>query len=100
MKNTILKLAFLTLSISLLTSCKTKAQEKGSRPEGNQPPTVEETFKTMDEDEDGKLSKEEVKGPLKNDFAKIDMDEDGFITKEELEKAPKPKRPEGGPNRQ
>ncbi len=58
------------------------------------PPTVDEIFKQMDANEDGKLSKKEVKGPIKNDFAKIDSDEDGFITKEELKKAPKPQRPE------
>ncbi|WP_089891179.1 EF-hand domain-containing protein [Kriegella aquimaris] len=60
---------------------------------GNQePPSAEEIIKQMDKDEDGKLSKKEVKGPLKNDFAKIDANEDGFISKEEIEKAPKPKR--------
>ena len=64
---------------------------------GNQePPTVDEIFKELDKDEDGQLSKKEIKGPLKNDFAKIDANEDGFLSKEELEKAPKPegKRPQ------
>lgn len=54
-------------------------------------PTIEELFKKMDTNKDGKLSKKEVKGPLKDDFAKIDLDKDGFITKKELKKAPKPK---------
>jgi Ca2+-binding EF-hand superfamily protein len=64
--------------------------------EGQKPPTIEELFKQMDANKDNKLSKAEVKGPLKDDFAKIDLDKDGFITKEELKKAPKPegKRPE------
>ena len=48
----------------------------------------------MDANEDGKLSKEEVKGPLKDHFDTVDADEDGFITEEELENAPKPKRRE------
>ena len=48
----------------------------------------------MDANEDGKLSKKEVKGPIKDDFDTIDADEDGFITEEELKKAPKPKRRE------
>ena len=39
----------------------------------------------MDANEDGKLSKKEVKGPLKKDFDKIDSNEDGFITKKELD---------------
>ena len=60
--------------------------------QGNQePPSVEEIFKKMDKDEDGKLSEKEVKGPLKKQFAKIDADEDGFLSQEEVEKAPKPK---------
>lgn len=59
---------------------------------GNQePPSVDEIFKQLDKDEDGKLSKNEVKGPLKNDFSKIDTNEDGFLSKEEVTKAPKPK---------
>ena len=56
------------------------------------PPTFKELIKEMDANEDGKLSKEEIKGPLKNDFAKVDTDEDGFITEEEFAEAPKPKR--------
>lgn len=44
----------------------------------------------MDANKDNKLSKEEIKGPLKDDFAKVDTNKDGFITKEELKKAPKP----------
>ena len=46
----------------------------------------------MDANEDGKLSKKELKGPIKNDFSKIDTNEDGFITKAELKRAPKPVR--------
>jgi Ca2+-binding EF-hand superfamily protein len=53
----------------------------------------------MDTNEDGKLSKDEVKGPLANDFSKIDTNNDGFISKKELEKAPKP-RQGGRPQRQ
>ena len=60
--------------------------------EGKKPPTIEELFKQMDANKDGKLSKTELKGPLKDDFAKIDLNKDGFLTKEELKKAPKPPR--------
>lgn len=48
----------------------------------------------MDKNEDGKLSKKEIKGPLNDDFAKVDLDEDGFITAKEFKKAPKPERKE------
>ncbi len=55
-------------------------------------PSTAEIFEHMDANKDGKLSKEEVKGPLQRDFSKIDVNNDGFITKKELENAPKPKR--------
>jgi Ca2+-binding EF-hand superfamily protein len=55
------------------------------------PPTFSELIKEMDTNEDGKLSEDEIKGPLKDNFEKIDTDEDGFITEEEFENAPKPK---------
>ena len=56
------------------------------------PPTFSELLKKMDTNKDGKLSKEEIKGPLKKEFSKIDDNEDGFITEKEFEKAPRPKR--------
>ena len=76
--------AFLTL-LAFFTSCQLMAQnnQRGDR----KPPSIEELFEQMDENEDGMLSKEEVKGPLKKDFAKIDTNEDGLLSKEELEKA-------------
>lgn len=53
-------------------------------------PTTEEVFKQMDSNKDNKLSKDEVKGPIKNDFATIDTNNDGYITNKELDIAPKP----------
>ena len=44
----------------------------------------------MDTDNDGMLSKAEVKGPLANDFSKIDSNSDGKISLTELKNAPKP----------
>lgn len=46
----------------------------------------------MDANNDGKLSKNEVQGPIQRDFSKIDSNGDGFISRTELENAPKPKR--------
>ncbi|MCL7764664.1 YHYH protein [Polaribacter sp. Z014] len=43
-----------------------------------------ELLEMMDTDKDGKLSKTEVKGPLKLQFSKVDTNKDGFLTKEEL----------------
>ena len=62
--------------------------------ERKEPPTFKVLLKKMDANEDGKLSKKEVKGPLKKHFSKIDSNEDGFISKKEFEDAPKPKRRE------
>ena len=71
------------------------AQEENNEKEKRKgPPSIEQIFKDLDKDEDGKISLKEAKGRLKKDFKKVDLNEDGFITKEELKKAPKPKRPE------
>lgn len=55
-------------------------------------PSLNDSFQKMDTNSDGKLSKEEVKGPLSNEFSKIDTNSDGFLSKEELKNAPKPSR--------
>ncbi|MCK0192315.1 EF-hand domain-containing protein [Arenibacter sp. F20364] len=91
MKKMILKSAVLTTMVTLFFSANVSAQRSQGGQGQKEPPSVDEIFEEMDKDEDGKLSKEELKGPIKNDFTKIDTDEDGFISKEELEKAPKPK---------
>lgn len=95
MKRNTLKIAILFFGITLVTSCNIFGQEEGQKREHRKPPSAEELLKEMDANEDGKLSKKEVKGRLKKHFDKIDANEDGFLTKEELEKAPKPegKRP-------
>ena len=98
MKTNGLKMAMIGVTLSLFASCNMNAQNQGAQRQGQEPPTVTEIFKQMDKDEDGKLSKEEIKGPLKNDFAKIDSNDDGFLSKEELEKAPKPERKERSRN--
>ena len=94
-----LKLGITMLSIVLLASCKSSEGDDknsaASRGQGGQP-SVEKLLTEMDANKDGKLSKTEVNGPLKDDFSKIDTDNDGFITEAELKNAPKPER-QGGP---
>lgn len=85
------KAILLSITASTLFAISCNAQNSSNRQRNQEPPSVDEIFKEMDKDEDGKLSKKEIKGPLKNDFTKIDTDEDGFLSKEEVEKAPKPK---------
>lgn len=80
----VLASAFLTLSCN--------GQNSNNRQRNQEPPSVDEIFEQMDENEDDLLSEQEVKGPLKDMFEEIDKDEDGFLSKEEVEKAPKPKR--------
>lgn len=98
MKNSTLKLVISIGAIGILTSCNLKAQQRDRNSDEREPPTFEKLLKKMDKDEDGKLSKAEVKGPLKNDFDKVDLNEDGYINEEEFKKAPRPKR-KGGPNK-
>ncbi len=68
------------------------AQNNNRQRERREPPSIDELFEKMDANEDGKLSQEEVKGPLSRHFDKIDANEDGFLTREELENVPKPER--------
>jgi Ca2+-binding EF-hand superfamily protein len=88
--------AFVMMIAIIISSC---SSSKKTADNGNMRST-DEIFSQMDANKDGKLSKEEVKGPLQNDFSKIDTNSDGFITKEELAKAPKPNRPPQGPGGQ
>ncbi|MEO1031368.1 MAG: EF-hand domain-containing protein [Bacteroidota bacterium] len=87
-----LKLGFLTGALALMFVLDVNAQQDRSERERREPPTFAQLLEKLDEDKDGKLSKKEVKGPLKDHFDKVDLDEDGFITEEEFKKAPKPKR--------
>lgn len=87
-----------------VVSCKSTQQGQGNRNnerngERQGRPTVEELFEKMDADEDGQLSKEEVKGPLLEMFDDIDTDEDGYLSEEEINNAPKPSRQQGGMQR-
>lgn len=93
MKNAIVRKGVLVAVMVTFGVMGVNAQESQEKPK--QRPTIDELFKQMDTNEDGKLSKKEIKGPIKDDFSKIDTDKDGFITKKEMEKAPKPdgKRP-------
>lgn len=89
--NNLSKTILLSAFVTLVASNYSFGQE--DQKEGRQkPPTIEELFKKMDANKDEKLSKEEVKGPLKDDFTKIDTNKDGFLSKDELKKAPKPER--------
>lgn len=80
--------------IVMIATYQLNAQLNNDQRDRKEPPSIDEIFEHMDANEDGKLSKKEVKGPLSRDFDRVDANEDGFISREELEKAPKPKRRE------
>ncbi|NKI30379.1 EF-hand domain-containing protein [Croceivirga thetidis] len=80
-----------SIVISTICMISVNAQQSNNR-ERRQPPSIDKLFEHMDKNEDGFLSEEEVKGPLKEMFAKIDANEDGLLSREEIEKAPKPER--------
>ena len=71
------------------TERKGPPRNQGQNQDQGQSLSVNDLFRKMDTNKDDKLSKDEVKGPLANDFSKIDTNKDGFITKDELEKLPK-----------
>ncbi len=93
MKSNTLKTAVLVFGIALFMSNTSYGQSQKGQ-ERKKPLTFKQLLKDMDANEDGKLSKKEIKGPLKDDFKKVDTNEDGFITKKEFENAPKPERKE------
>ncbi|MEM8847121.1 MAG: EF-hand domain-containing protein [Bacteroidota bacterium] len=90
---------FLSVAALVIVSCQMKAQSDDNERQRRKPPSIDQLFKDLDANEDGKLSKKEVKGPLRNHFDKVDLNEDGYLTREELEKAPKPQR-KGDRNRE
>lgn len=87
------KTAVITAIFCVAFASVSMAQEKRGN-DRKEPPTYAELLEQMDKNEDGKLAKSEIKGPLKNDFDKVDTNEDGFISEKEFKKAPKPQRRE------
>ncbi|WP_055448434.1 EF-hand domain-containing protein [Lacinutrix mariniflava] len=81
-----------TTNSNTTTSKSEQTERRVGKQGGGERPNAAQMLEQMDTNNDGKISKDEAKGPLKDGFSKIDTDSDGFISKEELEKAPKPER--------
>ncbi len=60
--------------------------ESASRGGRKGPPSPEALMERMDANNDGKISREEAKGPLANDFDRLDSDKNGQLTVTELSK--------------
>jgi Ca2+-binding EF-hand superfamily protein len=84
-------LLFTAVALAIV-ACSSSKQSTNANAKTNGPPITDQIMTEMDSNKDGKLSMDEVKGPIKSDFSKIDTNSDGFISKEELSKAPKPNR--------
>ncbi|PQJ80935.1 hypothetical protein BTO18_06515 [Polaribacter porphyrae] len=61
---------------------KVRGKQEGQRQRRR--PSVDELFQKMDLNKDNKLSKEEIRGPLKDNFSKRDKNKDGYLTEDEL----------------
>ncbi|MGJ8593547.1 MAG: YHYH protein [Aquaticitalea sp.] len=82
MKKTLLIILILTF-----ISCKSNQEKKDQQEPNGQRPTSEELILEFDGNKDGKLSEDEVNGPISNDFKNLDSNKDGFLTLEELNNA-------------
>ena len=67
--------------------------ERGGRGGQRDP---QQMFTRMDANKDGKLSKDELRGPMVDRFDTIDTNKDGSISLEELKAAPRPQRGQRG----
>ena len=95
------KLIVILVILAILSSCKSfddtieptgrRGQHENGE-EGRRRPKLEKIIAKMDNNKDGKLSKEEIQGPLVEKFNEVDTNKDGFITLEELKDAPKRER--------
>lgn len=65
---------------------KTQANNQKSKASGNQnkPPSFSRMLEKMDTNNDGKISKSEARGKLKENFDRRDKNKDGYITEDEM----------------
>lgn len=93
MKKSNLKTAVMAVLLICFGVTFSSAQSE-DRKERKKRPSFSNLVERMDENEDGKISKTEVKGRLKENFSSIDTDEDGFISEEEFKAIAKERRRE------
>ncbi|AUC75516.1 MBL fold metallo-hydrolase [Olleya sp. Bg11-27] len=74
-----------TTSNTILNQEVTKTKQVEAN-QDNTAPSFDKMLEKMDTNADGKLSKSEVKGKLKDNFNNRDKNKDGYITKDELDR--------------
>lgn len=78
------KILAVTSLVIAFTSCKSSQETSSTTPSKKNNQDVSQLFKQMDSNKDGKISKSEAKGKLKENFKMRDKNNDGFITKNEM----------------
>jgi Ca2+-binding EF-hand superfamily protein len=68
----------------LATHGQTQTKDAKKLPAKTPDEFVEMLLKQMDTDKDGKISREEAKGKIAENFDKIDMNKDGYLDRKEL----------------
>src|SRR5206468_2099635 len=74
----------LFLLVALSASAGDNEPAKPKRPV---PPAVQQLLERQDRDKDGKVSREEARGPLAQQFDLLDTNKDGFLDRKELRRA-------------
>ncbi|SFW61307.1 hypothetical protein [Cellulophaga fucicola] len=77
------KILVSTSLVIAFTACKS-SQDTTDTSNNRKPQDASQLFKKMDTNNDGKISKYEAKGKLKENFLKRDKNNDGFITRNEM----------------
>ena len=81
-----MKTVLSTLCLPLITTATLALFSAQSLAE--QPPREPPSFEQLDMNGDGVLTKDEVRGPLENDFDRFDKDGSGSLTEDELPEPP------------
>jgi hypothetical protein len=92
MTKKVARILLIGVAAALLPLAAANAQ-KPPEPPGTSP---EATFKSLDKDGDGRVSKTEAEANtrVQSEFARLDANRDGFIDRQEVDEANNPRTPE------
>lgn len=93
-----MRISLLTFATMLVLAGTCQAQEPGGPPGGGfNPEQVLDRIFQNDNNDDGKIDKDEADERMVESFDRIDADEDGFVTRDEMKKMLEQRPPGGGP---